>query len=237
MTPSYDELLLIDTVADMGIDNSLDIIALLVDFALDFRSTDGLERAFRFIDETHSKDLSAPQKSLLHYFCANAWANRLALNFKKMDDQWGWEQEEYERQIIHLRLALSVEGFIQLPTDRQCQILTNLANILDHVGRSVEAIWYWDRALMAIPDFEMALGNKGIGLYHCAFSHYHRHDNIRIIEQSYQFLQQALNAVDLHQSARDHFTYYLNTVSAWKAHEDAIGHQFEDSSYAGETNE
>lgn len=49
---------------------------------------------------------------------------------------------------------------------RQCQILTNLGSSLNAVGRPVEALQQWARAIEIIPGFAIALGNRGIGLAH-----------------------------------------------------------------------
>jgi tetratricopeptide (TPR) repeat protein len=79
------------------------------------------------------------------------------------------EQPLLEREVLHLRKALaSEEGLRQLPDGRVCQILTNLGNALSAVGRIVEALEYWNRALQKIPSFPMALGNRGHGLSYYA---------------------------------------------------------------------
>jgi hypothetical protein len=79
-----------------------------------------------------------------------------------------------------------------------------LANLYDEIGRFVEAIEYWNRAISNIPSFGMALGNMGIGLTHYAHSLYDPgHRNI--------FLQRALSCIEialetpLHPSAKQSF--------------------------------
>gem|GEM_PF-1367823 len=42
--------------------------------------------------------------------------------------------------------------------------MTNLGNLLDHLGRFVEAIESYERALQATPSFGMALGNRALSL-------------------------------------------------------------------------
>jgi len=51
---------------------------------------------------------------------------------------------------------------------RKCQILTNLANYLNNIGRFVEAIEIWSKALSIEPQFAIALGNRGHGYIHYA---------------------------------------------------------------------
>jgi len=85
-------------------------------------------------------------------------------------DQGEWEQPELERQIFHLRMALRNEAVSDLRPERVCQILTNLDNAMLTVGRPIEAIAYWDRALRNLSRFSIARGNRGRGLYHYATS-------------------------------------------------------------------
>jgi len=47
-------------------------------------------------------------------------------------------------------------------------IFVNMANLLDSVGRSIEAIEYYDKALSINPNFGMALANKGMSLKYYA---------------------------------------------------------------------
>ncbi|WP_460490433.1 LA2681 family HEPN domain-containing protein, partial [Dyella agri] len=47
---------------------------------------------------------------------------------------------------------------------RRCQILTNHANLLSTVGRTIDAVAAWDAALEIIPGFAIARGNRGLGL-------------------------------------------------------------------------
>ena len=73
---------------------------------------------------------------------------------------------EFEKQIYHLRLALS---YIDEADDFDiCQVLTNLGCLFSEVGRYVDAQYYFNWALAVNPDFGMALANKGYGLYRYA---------------------------------------------------------------------
>jgi tetratricopeptide (TPR) repeat protein len=100
----------------------------------------------------------------LDYFRANAWANRQAASPHDRAAAWAWDQPVLQKQVYYLRQALNNEAFGSLETIRRCQILTNLANLLDTVGRFVEARAHWTQALAIDPDFWMARGNRGVGL-------------------------------------------------------------------------
>lgn len=149
----------IDSLSD---DEALKHIGLLIDAAGDERSALGTDRAFALLDEVRKRGLSPDRVVLTHYFAANAWDNRAR---QQNECRVGaWEQPEIQEQILELRRAVHHEGFGQLHVIRQCQVLTNLANQLDHIGRFIEAVRYFDRALSLQGNFAMALGNRGIAL-------------------------------------------------------------------------
>src|SRR5207249_9269595 len=120
--------------------------------------------ALQIGEEVGRRSLAPTQTAILNYYLSNAWANRRQLERPSGQAEWKWEQPEIEQQIIHLRRALGNDGFKELHQLRQCQILTNLGNLLNTVGRFVEAIEYWDGALAVLPSFGMAQGNRGYGL-------------------------------------------------------------------------
>lgn len=101
---------------------------------------------------------------LLHYFRANAFENRLGFAGDKQS--WAWDIPNFQDVLLELRHAVGHEAFANIDPFRRCQILTNLGNKLNAVGRPVEALSYWDRATAIIPKFAMALANRGYGLGH-----------------------------------------------------------------------
>ena len=157
---------LLDVESANGLDPeaALDHLARLIDLAFDFKHVDGTKRALQVGEEIGKRPLSPAQAVLLNYYLSNAWSNRKQLQQQSEQDGWKWEQPEAEKQIIHLRRALAGDGFLELDPLRRCQIITNLGNLLNTVGRFVEAIGYWDEALAILPYFSMAQGNRGYGL-------------------------------------------------------------------------
>ena len=156
----------------LSTDQALDLVARLIDEARDKKSKAGTDAAFNLLEELEKSDraINSEQFVLLHYFRANAYDNRC---FEVGETQsWNWDLPNTQNQILELRKAIRHEGFCELPNIRQCQILTNLGNLLNTIGRFIEAIESWDRAIALIPNFAMALGNKGFGLKHYAKSVY-----------------------------------------------------------------
>lgn len=154
------------SIAKLGSDAALDHIATLIDTSLDARFRRGVERALYLLDELTNRELTVRQGALIEYFRANAWGAKEELAGER--GSWNWEHTEREHQILALSRAAAHPGFGELDTVRCCQILTNRANLLNTMGRFVDAIEGWDKALQINPRFSMALANRGLGLKHYA---------------------------------------------------------------------
>ena len=151
----FRSLLEVESVDDLDAEAALNHLARLIDLAFVFKHVDGTKRALQVGEGIGKRSLAPTQTAILNYYLSNAWANRRQLDRPAGKDEWKWEQPEIEKQIIHLRRALVSDGFPELDTLRRCQILTNLGNLLNTVGRFVEAIGYWDQALAILPSFGM----------------------------------------------------------------------------------
>lgn len=147
-------------------------IAHLIDDGADTLNAESTGTAFAVLDQLQNDNPPPEASALIHYYRANAWANRCR---ERPDyDSWAWEQPEVQAQILELRRARGHAGFEKLHPLRRCQILTNLGNQLNSVGRFVDAIETWDSAFEIEPHFAMAHGNRGIGLEYYADSHFDR---------------------------------------------------------------
>lgn len=147
-----------------GSAESLMHIADMVDRSSDQSLPELARQALQLCDELQGYDLSHTEWVELCYFRANAWSAIRHANHSSGGNIWAWDQTELIYEIYWLRSAIRHDGFGQIETVRQCQILTNAGNALSHIGRPIEAIEYWQRALMIIPNFAMAHGNLGLGL-------------------------------------------------------------------------
>lgn len=188
---TYKSLMSVDNLASFTVQSALDHISRLTDISLVLYQIDGLKRAIKLSEGLQKRQLTPGQLATLHYFLGNAWSSLRQLS-RVGDQVWGWEQEEIEREITHFRCALQWEGFRELSKERQCQILTNLANLLSNVGRFVEAVEYWDRALAIIPSFPMARGNRGYGLVHYANALYDKRHKAVFFKYAHKDLKKAL---------------------------------------------
>lgn len=160
--------------AHVPIEELLRRTGVLIDLSEDDRSEAGLEVALGWADDLLGRDLQTEYRSVLHYFIGNAWAVLHQLRHAGEESAWGWEITEIEKQVFHHRTALSLAQSDRIEPQRRCQIHTNLGNVLNTIGRFVEAIEQWNAALAIEPNFAMAVGNRAKGLYHYS---YHLYDD------------------------------------------------------------
>lgn len=151
-----------DRITKMSDAQALAYIGRLIDDAFDASFERGTKRALYLLDELSKRDLVDADCALIEYFRANAWAARS--HIANVRRSWSWEAPERQEELLALSRASSHPGFTSLEKVRRCQILTNHANLLNMVGRSIDAIAVWDAALKISPGFAMARGNRGNGL-------------------------------------------------------------------------
>lgn len=113
---------------------------------------------------------TAADVPVLDYYEANVWACFRHLNRREGHDLWDWQQPELEHEVIGFRNALN--GLAHLPLEGQLPVLTNLGNIMSTLGRSVEAVAFYDRALALYPKYSMTLGNRAQAFTTYATHHY-----------------------------------------------------------------
>ncbi|WP_417511125.1 LA2681 family HEPN domain-containing protein [Methylophaga sp.] len=102
------------------------------------------------------------------FYKANIYSSLASLKSHEPEYVWSWKQSEKVLEILNLRRAIADSEFSSLDPIHQCKLYTNLGNSLNQFGRFIEAIKAWDLALNIMPNFAMALGNKGVGLIHYA---------------------------------------------------------------------
>lgn len=148
------------SIDDLADEKALSHIGHLIDTSADVGSRDGLNRAVELCNTLRVRSLRSNLAAVALYFEANAWEALRRLK-RNGDELWEWEQPEYQQQIILLRSAKRLSDSSEIDPLRRAQIATNLGNLLSHVGRTVEGLRLWNAALKAVPDFPMAVGNRG----------------------------------------------------------------------------
>lgn len=171
---------------------ALSILGELINLATNTRDAVAAQHAVTLGIPLTKKKLPRTYRAQVNYFLSNAWATIHAENHKTPKDRWAWRQPELDQQIIHLRLAREDNEFKMVHHTQRAQILTNLANVLDTVGRTVEAIELYDEALKAHPAFGMALGNKGRAIFHYAASHHDQGQQAVMCSHAHKYLSESL---------------------------------------------
>lgn len=209
----YESLMSITNLEGKATEDALEHISHLVDLSFDLRKIEGLRNSIKLSEELKKRQLTDDQKALLHYFLANAYSGIRALTRPGTDASWDWEQDEIEKGVFHLRTALR-SGSKSLPRERLCQILTNLGNLMNEIGRFVEAVEYWDKALEKVPTFPMALGNRGFGLFYYAKALYDSGQAAVFLRYAHNNLDGALKSKELHPEARTAFTKHKTWINS-----------------------
>lgn len=168
---------------------------------------EGLELSMKVDTSRFNKS----EKCKFHYFVANGWSYMLLLKYNSPEDA-GLSSPEYEKEIYHLRLALefidNAEGIVA------CQILTNLGCTFSHIGRYVEAQYYFNMALKINPDFGMALGNKGYGLYRYAREVFDGTHQFIFLQYARKNLLEASEKKDVYPEASHGFHELANHIAS-----------------------
>jgi tetratricopeptide (TPR) repeat protein len=180
------------TDAAQPLETRLNALARAIDLATDSGNHTGLERADELVEQMSQEQIPASSAATLAYYRANIWSAIRALKGLDTPEIWDWQGEETQQEILYLRQSAHHPGFVDLDPVRQCQIDTNLGNLLNHVGRFVEAIESWDSALTRIPRFAMARGNRGHGLRFYSRALYDRGHKTIMMLAAYDDLSAAL---------------------------------------------
>lgn len=116
------------------------------------------------------------------------------------------------KPLLYQRQAIQHDSFQKCPNELKVMIFTNLGNAFDSVGRFIEAIRYYDQVITYIPNFGMALYNRGDSLYKLA---------------NWLALNHEINAdqtpIDfLYAEAKKSFDLAFQKGSIWKTHPDHV---------------
>lgn len=201
----YESLVARASLSGLSTEAALHHLGLLIDASLDVRQPEGLKHAISLAGELSGAQLNPMDAATLDYFLGNAWDNLRRLSRPEDHEAWEWQQEEFEKEITHLRLALRGDGFVQLPAVRRCQVLTNLGNAMSELGRFVEAAEYFGRALASGASFSMAQGNRGVVLSRYAQALYDPGHAMVLIRGAREDLKAALRDRTLHPGAKEFF--------------------------------
>lgn len=181
---------------------------LYIDLGLYERSIDTIEHGVELL-ETHLDQFLSNEKyaQTTYYNLANGYSN--IFKFKKIENEFYGIFEETELNIAldYYFKALKAK---QVDKNNTLQILVNIGNTLDQMGRSLEAIEYYNKVLNRNNRFGMALGNKGISLKY--YSRIVREKWPIYYSESYFLLKKAIKCDDVHNEARVKFKNHIKEI-------------------------
>ena len=193
---TFESALALETIDGLSDNEMLHALALLINRASDTGDLTINDRAFHWIGVLATRHLSDEIQVVLDYFHANAWGNRVQAKRTDRRAAWAWDQEEIQQQILLLRRAARNPAFELHEPFMRCQILTNLANQFDTVGRMIEARHLWSQALSLEPQFWMARANCGRALMHYGERLYDYYDQAAFALQAHREISRALADLD-----------------------------------------
>lgn len=196
---------------------------MLVNEAWDARDPEALRALIGEADTLYDASMSSLAKASIAFSRANAHSVLRQLDAEKASQlDWAWDNADLMQEVYWLRKALadvSAEPESKRGGDLKPRILTNLANVMSHIGRFCEAIDYWDQAIATNPSFAMALANRGDGLKWYARALYDGGHQTLFLWQSRLALAAGLSAgLEAHavEHARDAIAH-LDTLSDWES--------------------
>lgn len=202
--------------SNIPIERRISLLGQFVDKSIDDNSKSNLIESISLGKDLLKNVNNDSDSATVNYFIANAYSGlRMSNQRQKEMDTMPWEDKHLENELIHLRYA-----FNEIPsrasrdqkTDLFFRIATNLGNALNHIGRFSEAVELWDFALSRHPNFAMALGNRGFGLYYYSSVLYDSGHQIVFLSEAKKCLEQALKG-RLEGGARDSFSTIIKHIN------------------------
>lgn len=206
----FREVSQVESLYEHDNDVAIGILGLLIDSAGITDHLKGLGKAINLAKGMLEQDLKQGYASRVNYDMGNAYSY-LRKSSSSSTDLWDWENILLEKEILHFREALEPDEVEEIYEQELCKIYTNLGNALSGIGRYIEAIYCWDQALETDSDFSQAKGQKGIGLFHYARSHYDLGHSASLLRVAYKQITEALEG-NLFPNMRDRFVNYQNKV-------------------------
>ncbi|MCD9584772.1 LA2681 family HEPN domain-containing protein [Tenacibaculum maritimum] len=188
------------------------ILGTIFEYSRELNSLESLKEGIKKASCIDLTEFKMEDKMNFYYNLSNAWS------YKKMLTQvpnsskfWQFENEELTQEILNCRKALNYSKNSN-DTNRKCEILTNLANDLNHLGRYSEAIELWKKALELDDNFSMAIGNLGFGLFHYAQIIYDDWHKAYFLKEAYRNLNKIKDSEDIYDEAKVSFNEVISII-------------------------
>jgi len=138
----------------------------LVDIGANLNRTDLVQEGIKVIEGI--LDQLDDERPGLFYNLANGHSELANLERRQKGEEYRFDPDVTPLVRAKYCYRQSLAGKEQLSIDLRAQLWVNYGNCLSSLGRAVEAISAYDRALQLSPEHPMAKGNLGIELHHFA---------------------------------------------------------------------
>lgn len=204
---TYEELVRLESLPVLEPGNVFELLGLIFETARERNDQIGLEKGIGFSEKTDTSKYNDYEFAIYYYYTGNAWGYLQRIkNPGGPENSFVLESVELSKEIICLRKALAfAEKAGEKAKGVLTQILTNLGNAMDHVGRFIEAISFWDKALAVWPNFGMATGSLGFGLAYYARVLYDEGHRFLFCQYAYYYLLTAAKSREVYAEARQGF--------------------------------
>ncbi len=164
----------------------------------------------------------------LHYFVANAHS-ALAIKAAETEGPWSWKSHHEIQEALALRRAIAEPHYGDTNIVRRSQIHTNLGNKLSTLGRSVEAVAEFSKALVLMPRFAKSLGNRGSAIEAYGYYLYDTGHQCLLLKQAMQDFRHATQPEAFWDSGFDPKAaeIFARKFSVAKAYLDAVEFQYD----------
>jgi len=219
---TYEQAMIKDDFSELSPKDFCKVIGRLIDTGFSKKEILGVEKGVNLAKSKSTDNFDEYWRAVLYYYMANGWGSLQRLrNPTGPDLRFSLESVEVEQEILHLRKALVfAEKFEN--AHLIAQILTNLGNAMDHVGRFIEAIFYWHLALAIMPGFGMAIGNLGKGLFNYARVLFDEGHRFIFCKFAFKYLQKATKGRQVYEEARRDFAKIAKTISDRYGHDNLV---------------
>lgn len=205
-------LLATNSIANETPQDAVHILGQLVNHAMELHDETAAHHAIRLAGDLPIDTWPAPIRAYTYYTLANAYDELRKHQTEQLANAWSWTAD-FDTGLLYLRQAANDEGFDHLPPAHRCQILTNLGNSLSSIGRIIEALDSWNRALRIDPAFAMARASRGYGLTFYAQALYDTGHQSVFLWHAYHDLNTAIPTVP-YPDAKASFATLRDEISA-----------------------
>lgn len=213
---SYEDLLALKDITEFSPLDAINLLGIIFESAREANDLQLIETGLKLSKSLRIDNFNALEKSRFHYNIANGWSYRLHLTTNPNNIEYN--NENLINQIINSRIALNYcddnnDLFLK------SELLVNLGNTFSHLGRCSEAIILWEQAKECTPNFGMAIGNLGFGVFHYGKVVFEETQKLIFFQYAYNSLKEAVKSKDVYKEAKDDFKRLINSI------EGAVGHK------------